>query len=457
MRSRIRKVHMVGIGGAGMCGIAEILLSQGYEISGSDVADSANIQHLRKLGAQISLGHSSQNVGDVQVVVKSTAIQNDNPELQTARERKIAIIPRAEMLAELMRLKHGIAIAGTHGKTTTTSLTATIFDNAGLDPTVIIGGRINVYGTNAHPGQGEYLIAEADESDGSFLCLLPYINVITNIDEDHLDYYKHRSAIYEAFLQFMNRVPFYGLNMVCGDDKGIRQLIPQVKRPVETYGFDEGNDLRAVILEHGVSTRFEIWNKDRYLGEINLPRPGKHNVLNSLAAIGVSLACGISFSCCQSALAHFQGVGRRFDFKGEKNGILVIDDYGHHPTEIVMTLQATREAYPGKRIIVAFQPHRYSRTRDHFEEFCTIFASVDCLLLTEIYASSEKPLPGVSGRILADGIRKSINIPLFYFPTLDEMLTALDGILAPGDILLTLGAGSITRLGTAWLAGQNHA
>ena len=331
MKSKIRQIHMVGIGGAGMSGIAEVLLSEGYGISGSDVAESSVVRHLRDLGATVTVGHAAANVGDVQVLVKSTAIAEDNPEVVEARRRNIAVIPRAEMLAELMRLRQGIAIAGTHGKTTTTSLTASIFDAAGLDPTVIIGGRLNVYGANAHLGRGDYLIAEADESDGSFLCLLPIINVVTNVDDDHMDHYRNREALDDAFVRFMNKVPFYGLNIVCGDDAGVRALLPRVKRPVATYGFGGENDLRAELLACGASSRFAVWHRGRRLGEATVPQPGRHNILNALAAIGAALAADIPFAVCAAGLEGFRGVGRRFEFKGERDGVTVVDDYGHHP------------------------------------------------------------------------------------------------------------------------------
>lgn len=457
MNSKIRRIHMVGIGGAGMSGIAEVLLNQGYEVSGSDMSDSAVVRHLRELGAHVAVGHAAENVGDVQVLVKSTAINDENPELVEARRRNIAIIPRAEMLAELMRLRQGIAIAGTHGKTTTTSLTASIFDTAGLDPTVIIGGRLNAYGTNAHLGHGEYLIAEADESDGSFLCLLPIINVVTNVDEDHLDHYKTRAGIDEAFVEFMNNVPFYGLNIVCGDDPGVRALLPRVKRPVLTYGFAEDNVLRAVPLECGVRNNFEVWRSGVKLGEVSLPQPGRHNMLNALAAIGAAMEVDISFEKCAEGLNGFGGVGRRFEFKGDKGGVTVVDDYGHHPAEIAATLATARQVFPGRRIIAAFQPHRFSRTQAHFGEFCKVFDNVDQLLLTEIYAASEKPIPGVSGQSLAQGIRQVSTTPVEYFQTLNDLAAGLPTILKEGDVLLTLGAGSITRLGPAWLEGQNHA
>ena len=457
MNSKIRRIHMVGIGGAGMSGIAEVLLNQGYEVSGSDMSDSAVVRHLRELGAHVAVGHAAENVGDVQVLVKSTAINDENPELVEARRRNIAIIPRAEMLAELMRLRQGIAIAGTHGKTTTTSLTASIFDTAGLDPTVIIGGRLNAYGTNAHLGHGEYLIAEADESDGSFLCLLPIINVVTNVDEDHLDHYKTRAGIDEAFVEFMNNVPFYGLNIVCGDDPGVRALLPRVKRPVLTYGFADDNVLRAVPLECGVRNNFEVWRSGVKLGDVSLPQPGRHNMLNALAAIGAAMEVDISFEKCAEGLNGFGGVGRRFEFKGEKGGVTVVDDYGHHPAEIAATLATARQVFPGRRIIAAFQPHRFSRTQAHFGEFCKVFDNVDQLLLTEIYAASEKPIPGVSGQSLAQGIRQVSTTPVEYFQTLNDLAAGLPTILKEGDVLLTLGAGSITRLGPAWLEGQNHA
>ena len=457
MNSKIRRIHMVGIGGAGMSGIAEVLLNQGYEVSGSDMSDSAVVRHLRDLGALVAVGHAAENVGDVQVLVKSTAINDENPELIEARRRNIAIIPRAEMLAELMRLRQGIAIAGTHGKTTTTSLTASIFDTAELDPTVIIGGRLNAYGTNAHLGHGEYLIAEADESDGSFLCLLPIINVVTNVDEDHLDHYKTRQGIDDAFVQFMNNVPFYGLNIVCGDDPGVRALLARVKRPVLTYGFAEDNVLRAVPLECGVRNNFEVWRNGVRLGQVSLPQPGRHNMLNALAAIGAAMEVDISFEKCAEGLNGFGGVGRRFEFKGEKGGVTVVDDYGHHPAEIAATLATARQVFPGRRIVAAFQPHRFSRTQAHFGEFCKVFDNVDQLLLTEIYAASEKPIPGVSGQSLAQGIRQVSITPVEYYQTLNDLAAALPNVLREGDVLLTLGAGSITRLGPAWLEGQDHA
>lgn len=448
---------MVGIGGAGMSGIAEVLLDLGYEISGSDIGDSAVVRRLRDIGVKVAVGHAAENVGNVQVLVMSTAIDKDNPELVEARRRNIPIIPRAEMLAELMRLRQGVAVAGTHGKTTTTSLTASIFDAAGRDPTVIIGGRLNVYGTNARLGHGEYLIAEADESDGSFLCLLPIINIVTNIDEDHLDYYRTRDAIDAAFVKFMNNVPFYGVNVVCGDDAGVRSLLPHVKRPVLTYGFNEENSLRAVPLESGRRSHFEVWRDGEKLGEVSLPQPGRHNILNALGAIGAAMTADISFENCVEGLNAFSGVARRFEFKGEKNGVTVVDDYGHHPAEIAVTLSTARQVFPGRRIVVAFQPHRFSRTKNHFGEFCKVFDGVDQVLLTEIYAASEKPIPGVSGQSLAQGIQQISVTPVQYYQTLEIMAEALDEALKPGDVLLTMGAGTITRLGPLFLEGKEYA
>ncbi len=452
MNKRFKHVHMVGIGGAGMCGIAEVLRQQGYEVSGSDQSDSQTVQRLRKLGCTVHVGHDASHVGTEQVLVKSTAISEENPEVVEARRLGIPVIPRAEMLAELMRLRQGIAIAGTHGKTTTTSLTASIFDAAGLDPTVIIGGRLNVYGTNAHLGTGDYLIAEADESDGSFLCLYPIFNVVTNVDEDHLDYYHDRETLDATFVKFMNSVPFYGLNVVCGDDKGVLRLLPQVKRPILTYGFGEDNQLRAEPLELARGSVFRVLMKGEVLGEVRLPQPGVHNVRNALAAIGIALAAEIPFDRIAAGLGSFSGVARRFEYKGERRGVLVYDDYGHHPREIEATLATARMVFPGRRIVAAFQPHRFTRTQAHFGEFCKVFESVSEVFVGEVYAASEKPIPGVSGESLALGMRQVTNSTVHFCPTLDDMVAELDKELKEGDVLLTMGAGSITRVGPAWLS-----
>lgn len=451
MRSKVRKIHMIGIGGSGMSGIAEVLLNLGYEVSGSDLAMGATVKRLGSLGAAIAIGHGRENLGEADVVVKSTAVTADNPEVVAARERGIPVIPRAEMLAELMRLRTGIAVAGTHGKTTTTSLLATIFTEAGFDPTVIIGGRLNAYGANARLGQGEYLLAEADESDGSFLCLSPIASVVTNVDADHLDHYADLAAIDDAFVEFLNRIPFYGVAVVCLDDPGVARILPRVNRPVLPYGFGPRARLRGEVLETGAGSRFRVSLDGRDLGEMRLNHPGRHNVLNALGAIGISLEAGIPIPVIAEALAKFGGVGRRFERKGERGGVTVIDDYGHHPAEIKATLATARSVFPDRRLVVAFQPHRFSRTKALFGEFCTCFAAADQLLLTEIYPACEAPIPGVSGESLAQGIRQVSRTDVTYFRDFAAMEQALPGILAPGDVLLTLGAGSIWQVGVHYL------
>ncbi len=451
MKSKIKKIHMVGIGGVGMSGIAEVLLTLGYDVSGSDLVKGPAALRLESLGAAIYAGHASGNVRDAQVVVRSTAVRDDNPELVEARSKGVPIIPRAEMLAELMRLKVGVAVAGTHGKTTTTSLLATIFMEAHLDPTVIIGGRLNAYGSNAMLGQGRYLIAEADESDGSFLCLLPRISIVTNVDADHLDYYKDLDEIRDSFVEFMNSVPFYGLNVVCGDDPGVQSILPRVRRPVLTYGFGADSELRAEIITCEAGSRFRVYRHGDFWGEVSLTHPGRHNVLNALAAIGVAMEAGVPKKDIIHGLGAFGGVGRRFEHKGERDGVLVVDDYGHHPTEIAATLETARLCYPHKRLVVAFQPHRFSRTQALFGEFSKVFAGVDQLLLTEIYPASESPIPGVSGQSLAQAIRQVTDTPVRFFEDFGAMQAALGEILQPGDLFLTLGAGSIWTVGQGYL------
>ncbi len=457
MHTKVRKIHMIGIGGSGMSGIAEVLLNLGYEVSGSDLAMSATVKRLGGLGAAIAIGHGRENLGEADVVVKSTAVTADNPEVVAARERGIPVIPRAEMLAELMRLRTGIAVAGTHGKTTTTSLLATIFTEAGFDPTVIIGGRLNAYGAGARLGQGEYLIAEADESDGSFLCLSPIASVVTNVDADHLDHYADLAAIDDAFVEFLNRIPFYGVDVVCLDDPGVARLLPRVNRPVVTYGFGEKARLRGHLIETGAKSRFTVSLDGRDLGEMRLNHPGRHNVLNALGAIGVALEAGIAVPVIAGALARFGGVGRRFEHKGERNGVMVIDDYGHHPAEIRATLATVKSVHPDRRLVIAFQPHRFSRTKALFGEFCTCFGAADVLLLTEIYPASEAPIPGVSGESLAQGIRQVSKTDVSYYRDFAAMEEALPGILRPGDVFVTLGAGSIWQVGTHYLEAGGDA
>ena len=451
MHLKIKKIYMVGIGGTGMSGIAEVLLNLGYEVAGSDLGQGPVVQRLIGLGATIAHGHSADNLEEAQVVVRSSAIALDNPELVKAHELNIPIIPRAEMLAELMRLKTGIAVAGTHGKTTTTSFLATMFKEADLDPTVIIGGILNACGSNAMLGKGEYLIAEADESDGSFLCLFPIMNVVTNIDADHLDFYADLEDVKNTFVQFMNSIPFYGLNVVCGDDPNVRAVLPRIKRPVLTYGIGSENDLRAEVLSCEYGSKFRVFLHDEPWGELSLAQPGRHNILNALGSIGVAMESGVPKEAIVRGLSTFGGVGRRFERKGERDGVLVIDDYGHHPTEIRATLQTARECFPGRRLVVAFQPHRFSRTKALFGEFCNAFADADRLLLTEIYPASETPIPGVNGLNLARAIKQVSKTEVSFFEDFGAMSTALPGILEPGDVLLTIGAGTIWTVGTGYL------
>lgn len=454
MHTKIKTIHMIGIGGSGMSGIAEVLLNLGYHVHGSDIADSATVERLRSLGACITIGHDAKNVTSAEVVVRSTAVRDDNPEVVEAMARAIPIIPRAEMLAELMRLRIGIAIAGTHGKTTTTSLTAAIFEAAKQDPTVIIGGRLNAYGANAHLGEGQYLIAEADESDGSFLCLSPIINVVTNVDMDHVDFYSGQQAIDTAFIDFMNKVPFYGVNIVCGDDAGVRRLLPSVKRRIVTYGFAKENTIQAIDCVCGSESCFTVLVHGEPIGSVTLAHPGRHNILNALASIGVALEVGIAPEFCLQGLAGFGGVGRRFERRGERDGVLVVDDYGHHPVEIAATLATARAVYPNRRLVVVFQPHRFTRTKALFGAFCSVFDGADRLLLTEIYPASETPIPGVSGQSLAQGIRQVSQVDVSYHQDFDDVLRTLSDVLRSGDVLLTLGAGSVTTIGKRYLSGE---
>lgn len=450
MKNTIRNIHMIGIGGSGMSGIAEVLLNLGYSVTGSDLSMNAAAKRLGDLGAQVFLGHGAGNVVDADVVVKSTAVPETNPEVQEARRRGIPVIPRAEMLAELMRLRTGIAVAGTHGKTTTTSLLAEIFTAAGLDPTVIIGGRLNAWGANAYLGEGEFLIAEADESDGSFLVLAPIMTVVTNVDADHLDFYPNLEAIDHAFTEFMNKVPFYGVNVICGDDPGVRRILPGVRRRYTTYGLEHGNRIRGEIVSCSGRCVFKVYVEEEYWADVVLNKPGRHNVLNAMGAIGVALEAGLSKEAILQGLESFGGVGRRFEIRGERAGVMVVDDYGHHPAEIAATLATAKDCYPERRLVVAFQPHRFTRTQALFGDFCKVFDNADLLLLTEIYPASEAPIPGVSGMSLAQGIRQVGQVDVQFCPTFEDMEAALPGVLRPGDVLLTLGAGNI------WQVGQNY-
>lgn len=450
MYGNIEKIHFVGIGGIGMSGIAEVLLNLGYKVSGSDLRESDTTERLRNLGGEISIGHAAENLTNVDVVVTSTAVQGSNPEVIEAKRRMIPVIPRAEMLAELMRMKYGIAIAGTHGKTTTTSMVATVLTHAGIDPTIVIGGKLNTLGSNAKLGQGQFLVAEADESDGSFLTLSPTIAVVTNIDADHLDFYTGGiDEIKDTFVSFINKVPFYGLAVLCLEDRNITEIIPRIKKRFMTYGLSSQADLRATHVKlDGFQTTFTAHYKGYRLGDISFKMPGAHNVLNALACTAVALELDVPFDKIQEGFAQFGGVGRRFTVKGEKNGIMVVDDYGHHPAEIRATLAAARNGWPERRLVVAFQPHRYSRTKELFNEFVTCFYDADLLVLTDIYAASEQPIPGVSAERLAEEIRRHGQRDVSYVADRTALPDHLAGVIKEGDIVITLGAGNI------WQAGE---
>ncbi len=450
MYGNIEKIHFVGIGGIGMSGIAEVLLNLGYTVSGSDLRNSETTERLAGLGAGISIGHRGENLNNVDVVVISSAVHDDNPEVQEARRLHVPVIPRAEMLAELMRMKYGIAIAGTHGKTTTTSMAASILGHAGIDPTIVIGGKLNAIGTNARLGQGKFLVAEADESDGSFLVLSPTIAVVTNIDADHLDHYSGIDEIKDTFVEFINKVPFYGLAVLCLDDPNIRSILPRVKKRYMTYGHSSQADVRATHVRHeGFTTSFVAHYKGYRLGEISFPMPGPHNVLNAMACIAVAMELDIPFSAIQEGFARFGGVGRRFTVKGEPRGIMVVDDYGHHPAEIKATLAAARQGWPERRIVVAFQPHRYSRTHELFNEFVTAFYDADVLVLTDVYAAGEEPIEGATAERLAGEIRRHGQKEVTWIADRELIPEHLAGIVKEGDIVITLGAGTIWQQGEA--------
>ena len=453
MKHAIRKIHFVGIGGAGMSGIAEVLHNLGYAISGSDLSDSATLRSLAALGIATQVGHAAANVSQVDAVVTSTAVQADNPEVVAARERRIPIVPRAVMLAELMRMKQGIAIAGTHGKTTTTSLVASVLAEAGLDPTYVIGGRLNSAGVNARLGSGDYIVVEADESDASFLNLLPVMAVVTNIDADHMDTYGHDfNRLKGAFIEFLHKMPFYGAAILCTDDAAVRSIVSQLARPVTSYGLGEDAQVRAVdVRAAGSQMHFTVQRRNG----VTLPDlpvvlnlPGQHNVLNALAAISVAVELGVSDAAVQKALAEFKGVGRRFQAYGQlpapQGGhFTVIDDYGHHPVEMAATLAAARGAFPGQRLVLAFQPHRYTRTRDCFEDFVKVIGLADAVLLTEVYAAGEAPIVAADGRSLARALRVAGKVePLFV----DDIVLLPQAILdnaRDGDVVVCMGAGSI--------------
>jgi UDP-N-acetylmuramate--alanine ligase len=449
MRS-ISHVHFVGIGGAGMSGIAEVLLNLGYQVSGSDRGSNAATQRLQEQGAVIFQGHAAENIIDAEVVVVSTAIPQDNSEIVAARERRIPVIRRAEMLAEIMRFRYGIAIAGTHGKTTTTSLVASLLTEGELDPTFVIGGKLNSAATNAKLGASRYFVAEADESDASFLLLQPMMAVVTNIDADHLETYGGDFEKYKAtYVEFLHHLPFYGHAVMCLDDDVIRELLPEVSRPILTYGIEQDADIKACNIQcDGLQCSFEVSLPDRDASlEVLLNLPGKHNVLNALAAITIAHLLGVEDKAIQSALAGFQGIGRRMQQYGEVaipgGHVLLVDDYGHHPTEIAATLDAARTGWPDRRLVVAFQPHRYTRTRDLFEDFARVLADTDTLLVTEVYSAGEDAIAGADGRALCAAIRARGRVNPVFVENINDLPEALLDVLQDGDVLLTLGAGSI--------------
>ena len=449
---RVRRIHLVGIGGSGMAGIAEVLLNLGYDVTGSDLQESATVKRLAGLGARIERGHTGALLDDADVVVVSTAITPDNPELQRAQQRRLPVVRRAEMLAELMRFRYGIAIAGTHGKTTTTSLVAAVLADGGLDPTFIVGGRVKSAGTNARLGAGEYLVAEADDSDASFLHLTPMMAVVTNIDADHLETYGGDfRRLQQTFIEFLHQLPFYGLVVACIDDPVVRELAPAIGRPMRTYGYSEDADIRIGNWQADASgARFTLADADGEIGAFHLSLPGRHNTLNATAAAVIGIELGLPVEAIQSALSSFEGIGRRC----EPHGVLrlgagraeLIDDYGHHPREIEATLRALRDSYPGRRIVVVFQPHRYSRTRDLFEDFCQVLSDTDVLVLGEVYAAGETPVADADGRALARGIRARGGVEPVFVARTEDLPAELERLVEDGDLVLTLGAGDIGRL-----------
>lgn len=453
MKSRIRRIFMVGIGGSGMSGIAEVLARLGYEVTGSDVYESSVVERLRGLGITVHLGHQAANIDGADVLVVSSAINLDNPELVAARDRRIPIVPRAEMLAELMRYRYGIAVAGTHGKTTTTSLIASLLGEAGEDPTFVIGGVLNKAGTNAQLGEGRYLVVEADESDASFLHLLPMMSVITNVEPDHMDHYGGDYANYEgAFLAFLHNLPFYGMAIMCIDDPGVRTLIPQVTRQVMTYGLAEEADYQVTSIQsEGTQTQFRVLRPGSGGAiDVRLNMPGEHNVLNATAAVAVATELGITDEAIRQGLLTFAGVGRRFSALGQLHfsggSALLVDDYGHHPTELDATLKAARQAYPERRLVMVYQPHRYSRTRDLYEDFVAVLSHCQVLILLDVYAAGETPIPGADSRSLARSIRQRGAVDPIFVANVADIPTVLADVLEDGDLLLTQGAGNIGRL-----------
>jgi UDP-N-acetylmuramate--alanine ligase len=450
MKHKIETIHFVGIGGSGMSGIAEVLLNLGYAVQGSDLAENASTERLKGQGATIFIGHAAEHLGRAHAVVISSAVKADNPEVQEARRRRIPVVPRALMLGELMRLKQGIAIAGTHGKTTTTSLVASVLAQAGLDPTFVIGGRLNSAGANARLGLGDYIVAEADESDGSFLNLLPMMAVITNIDEDHMETYEHDFAkLKQAFIAFTQRLPFYGAAVVCIDDQHVREILPFISKTVISYGFSEDAQVRAVdVVEQATQMAFTVQREEAEPLRVVLNLPGRHNVQNALAAIAVATELGLTDAAIVDALADFKGVGRRFQFWGDLpcasgGQFTLIDDYGHHPAEIRATVAAARGAFPGRRLVVAFQPHRYTRTRDLFEDFVKVLGEADQLILAEVYAAGELPIAAANSKSLARAIRVAGRVEPVYVESIAQMPETIQTLARDNDVVVVMGAGSI--------------
>ena len=449
MFRRIQHIHFVGIGGIGMSGIAEVLVNLGFRVSGSDAKKSTVTDRLQEMGVEFAEGHSGDNVGDAQVVVRSTAVRDDNAEVVEAYRRSIPVIPRAEMLAELMRLKpHSVAVAGSHGKTTTTSMVATVLGHAGLDPTIVVGGVVGAFGSNAHLGTSDLMVVEADESDRSFLMLTPTIAVVTNIDREHMDYYHDMEDVRTCFTNFVNKVPFYGVSVLCLDDPNVQAIIPHVERRRMTYGLSAQADISAhgIRYDHDFGSAFTVWRGVDPVGDITLHVPGLHNVYNALAAIAVGFELDVSFDQIAEALGGFTGAGRRFQHKGEVGEVLVIDDYGHHPTEIRATLAAAKIGSNGRRIVVLFQPHRYSRTQDLMEEFARSFNNADSLFITDIYAASEEPIEGITSEALTEAIKRFGHKDVQYIGSLENAATTIRDMVQPGDLVLTLGAGTVSRV-----------
>jgi len=461
MFKRFHHVHFVGIGGIGMSGIAEVLSNLAFRVSGSDQKKSEVTAHLEELGVVVTEGHNAENVGDAHVVVRSTAVRDDNPEILEARRRSIPVIPRAEMLAELMRMKpHTVAVAGSHGKTTTTSMVATVLGIAGLDPTFVIGGIVRTYRANARLGKSDLMVVEADESDRSFLMLTPTIAVVTNIDREHMDYYHDMDDVRRCFADFVNKVPFYGAAILCLDDPHVQAVIPKVERRRITYGLSAQADVSAheITYDQSFGSSFSVWRGVEVLGSVNLRVPGKHNVYNSLAAIAVGLELDVPFAKIAQALGEFSGADRRFQFKGDEAGVTVVDDYGHHPTEIKATLSAARIGAPNRRIVVLFQPHRYTRTQDLMDEFASAFNNADILLVTDIYAASETPIDGINAEVLTERIKSYGHKNAEYVGAVENAAEILRANVREGDLVITLGAGSVHHAGDRLLAllrGEN--